>query len=643
MLKHRSDIDGLRAVAVLMVIVFHAFPDLIPGGFVGVDIFFVISGYLIGGILIKAAEDGTFSFVDFYARRIRRIFPALIIVLAFCMAFGWRVLLADEYRQLAEQAVSGSLFSANILLWLKTGYFDPAAALKPLLHLWSLGVEEQFYIVWPPILLLAYRLRWNVGVVALVLGVISFALNIHTIHADPAGAFYLPQTRIWEPLIGCALAWLSTHRPASSMPNIAAWSGAVLIAAAVVVLDSAAPFPGWRALLPTLGAALLIWAGPEALLNRIVLSNSPMVWIGLISYPLYLWHWPLLSFARICAGAAPGVSERIELLGASFVMAGLTYLAIEKHVRYRRSKLVPASLATLMLFIATGSYATYSENGYPKRVERFARIEAALGQWDYPTGDMTTTQFGGYPVRELDSHIADKVLFLGDSNVEQYWPRIQHLVTTEPNRVKSVVFMTWGGCPPIVGVTDTMNPSCSGWIDSAFKYAYAGKFDTIVIASNWIGDFNFAKSQSLTSGGWLGPLSSKEGLDHAMESMKNSILKLRASGTKHVILVLNIPNDPHLNSRNLLRRSLGGFRIEEGGIARTGFADRYDRVRAAMVKMASEAGATTIDPMDYLCPNGFCAAWYGDGGDPIYKDGDHLSAAFVRNNATFIDQTIAVR
>jgi len=297
---YRPDVDGLRAIAVLSVLAFHAFPRAAPGGFAGVDVFFVISGFLISGILFEALRAGHFSFIDFYRRRVRRIFPALILVLAASLGLGWMLLLPDEYRLLGKHALAGAGFLSNIALWREAGYFAPAAEVTPLLHLWSLGVEEQYYLVWP--LLLAFfagrprALPWMI----VGLAAVSFALNVWLTPRAPSAAFYLPLTRFWELMAGSALAYhVHYGSPGRRMADAKAAAGLALVAAGIALLSAGRAFPGWWALAPVVGSSLLIAAGPAAWINRRLLSNPVMVYIGLISYPLYLWHWPLLVYARI--------------------------------------------------------------------------------------------------------------------------------------------------------------------------------------------------------------------------------------------------------------------------------------------------------------------------------------------------------
>lgn len=210
--EYRSDIDGLRAVAILSVVGFHAFPFWVKGGFVGVDIFFVISGFLISTIIFGNLERNTFSFIEFYSRRIKRIFPALLVVLIACFAFGWFALLADDYKQLGKHMAAGAGFASNIVLWNESGYFDKAAETKPLLHLWSLGIEEQFYIVWPLLLWFAWKSRFNLLAMTFSVVAVSFVLNVRGIRTDAVAAFYSPQTRFWELLVGSVLAWLTLHK-----------------------------------------------------------------------------------------------------------------------------------------------------------------------------------------------------------------------------------------------------------------------------------------------------------------------------------------------------------------------------------------------------------------------------------------------
>jgi len=367
---YRPDVDGLRAIAVLSVVIFHAFPSLISGGFVGVDIFFVISGFLISKHIWEELGAGTFSIKTFYARRVRRIFPALCLVICFCLAFGWIILTAAEYEQLGRHVVAGAVFVSNIMFWKEAGYFDNAADTKPLLHLWSLGIEEQFYIVWP--LFLAIFWRYSRHLAWAFLGVLGVSLiySVVVVRHDVVADFYSPLTRFWELALGAALAHSASNQPAPDTLNrsLISWLGLCLILGAAFFLQKSFLFPGAWALLPTLGAACMITAGENAWLNRQVLSHRLVVWVGLISYPLYLWHWPLLTFARIMESGTPSVEVRFWLVVSSFVLAWLTYRYLERPVRSGpKSKNILLLLCFTMLFLGIAGLAVKNLHGVKSR------------------------------------------------------------------------------------------------------------------------------------------------------------------------------------------------------------------------------------------------------------------------------------
>ena len=375
--KYRPDIDGLRAVAVLAVVLFHAFPGLIRGGFIGVDIFFVISGYLISTIIFENLDCGSFSFREFYVRRIKRIFPALIVVLLACFAFGWFALLADEFNQLGKHIAAGAGFVSNIVLWGEAGYFDNSAETKPLLHLWSLGIEEQFYIVWPLLLWFAWKRKFNLLTIAVLIAIISLALNIKGIKKDAVATFYSPQTRFWELLFGSVLAWFSLYKKGAfahikdnidaflasviyrdkqesngqTLANVLSFLGLLLLIYGLWRIKKTLGFPGKWALVPVLGATLIIAAGAKAWANRIILSNKVAVWFGFISFPLYLWHWPILSYGRIVYSERPPIEFRLLAVFASILLAWLTVKFIEKPFRFgkQRNRLKVATLCCSVL------------------------------------------------------------------------------------------------------------------------------------------------------------------------------------------------------------------------------------------------------------------------------------------------------
>ncbi|MGZ0078001.1 acyltransferase family protein [Methylomonas sp. YC3] len=388
--KYRPDIDGLRAIAVLSVIAFHAFPSSLQGGFIGVDIFFVISGYLISTIIFQNLEKGTFSFTEFYARRVKRIFPALILVLVACYVFGWFALFADEYKQLSKHIAAGAGFVSNIVLWSEAGYFDNSGETKPLLHLWSLGIEEQFYIVWPLLLWFAWERNFNLLTITVLIAIVSFGLNITGVIAHPVATFYSPQTRFWELLCGSLLAWMTLYKKDSfstiklkldgwlagavyrnshaadgkTLANALSILGMLLLAFGFFIINKELNFPGRWAVIPMLAAVMIISAGPNAWVNRIVLSHPLAVWFGLISFPLYLWHWPLLSFAQIIETDVPSMNIRAIAVLLAVALAWLTYRLVEKPIRLgSHSRAKTAILLLLMLGIGYVGYASYSRDG----------------------------------------------------------------------------------------------------------------------------------------------------------------------------------------------------------------------------------------------------------------------------------------
>jgi len=380
--NYRPDIDGLRAVAVSSVLVFHAFPQWLPGGFVGVDIFFVISGFLISSIIFSGLDRGTFSILDFYGRRIRRILPALFLVLVVSFVLGWFLLFGDEYRELGKQTAAGAGFVANFVLWAESGYFDKAATTKVLLHLWSLAIEEQFYIFWPPLLILSWRYKHAVPTLVVAALVLSFATNIWLVGHDGAAAFYSPLSRAWA---GCALALLKRRgwqlQPASA--GIAASAGLLLLIASFALIGDTRAFPGWWAVPPVLGAFLLIAAGPGAWPNRRILGHWTFVAIGLVSYPLYLWHWPLLTFARIYESTTPTRNMRLAALALSLVAAIATYRLVELPIRHgARATAKAVALFALVAGMGALGLVCYGMNGFPGTGFRDLQREAFIDYFD---------------------------------------------------------------------------------------------------------------------------------------------------------------------------------------------------------------------------------------------------------------------
>jgi peptidoglycan/LPS O-acetylase OafA/YrhL len=385
-MKYRADIDGLRAVAILGVVFYHAFPSLLVGGFIGVDIFFVISGYLISSIIYAGVFNNTFSFSEFYSRRIKRIFPSLITVLVSCYIFCL-FFLPHELKFLSKHIVAGLGFIQNIVLYTESGYFDTSSELKPLLHLWSLGVEEQFYFIFPIIIIAAWKLKLKILPIIAIGFSLSFLLNILNIAANPSATFFLPQYRFWELLAGSLLAhikfntqktdvhsYLTTskiyinllkvnEKNISHVNNITSIVGFVIIAASMLMINKSELFPGWLALLPVSGTILIISSGSHSFINKRILSNRIMIFIGLISYPLYLWHWPILSFIKIIQIDYPSKEVRVLAVLISFLLAWVTYRFIEIPLRFKASfKFKTTYLCLTGVAVALLGYVTFKTN-----------------------------------------------------------------------------------------------------------------------------------------------------------------------------------------------------------------------------------------------------------------------------------------
>ena len=657
-LKYRPDIDGLRAVAVLSVIAYHAFPDWFPGGFVGVDIFFVISGFLITSIILEQVREGTFTIGRFYARRVKRIFPALIVILLFCIVFGWAVLLPHEYSQLGKHIAAGAGFSSNFLLWREAGYFDVSADTKPLLHLWSLGIEEQFYFFWPAAIYWAWKKRVSVLGTTLVLLLGSFALNIAFLGPKSVATFYMPFTRVWELLIGAVLAYLgqsaqmaSPLRPSGPsepwIANARAWAGVGLLAAAWALLHKNAPFPGWWALLPALGALLLIWAGTGAWINRIFLSHPTMVWFGLISFPLYLWHWPLLAFANVIEAARPALGLRVIAVVASVLLAWLTYVAIEKRLRFRSGAEWPlfAGCAVILL-VGLGVWQGVLDPRHNSR--EIKSVAAAIADWNYPPASFERLEYGGQRFFAKQGGLPGKVVFVGDSIVEQYAPRVEHLLTDERASTKSAVFGATGGCPPIPGVLLDRTKECQPRLAAAQQLAEAPDVDTVVLGACWYCYFHAdvraipGNEYFILKDGMPHLLLSPQGQDLAMGAFAEFLTSLATK--KKVFVILSSPAGDGVNPSYLLAGSrFGTLRYKEStGFTKSEFDSEFGAFNARLRKLALASGATVIDPMPAMCNGGVCSALAPDG-SPMYADGVHIRSSYVRRFASFIDVTMKAR
>jgi peptidoglycan/LPS O-acetylase OafA/YrhL len=607
---YRPDIDGLRAIAVLLVVIHHAFPQSLKGGFIGVDLFFVISGFLISTIIFQNLQQNTFSFLDFYKRRVKRIFPALSSVLLASFVVGWFVLLPTDYKQLGKHIAAGAAFVSNFAFWSESGYFDSGSKLKPLLHLWSLGIEEQYYIFWPLIVLFAWKRKLNLLIVCLILFAISFAINVGTAKSNIVAAFYSPLSRFWELLIGSILAFTSLQTPDDSKPvksvssdntsnvhtnNLTAWIGFGLLVIGVYFINPERRFPGFWALFPTLAAYLLIKAGPKAWFNQNILSQKILVWIGLISFPLYLWHWPVLVFAEIKWGSLD-LLTKFGLIALSLVLAWLTYRFIERPIRFGKlvveTKKIPLTLCAILLAItALGGY-TYQRDGFSNRFPKF--IQALLKnqpKLDEGWRSGTCILEQGHPSSEFSPSCVDKdkrpMLFLwGDSHAAALYPGLKHLQDTGSYSF-GVAQRTGAVCPPIIG---DARPWCNEINTDSFKLIKELKPEIVMMYAYW--------SHGLDGKGGFAGL-------YDLSKLDATVAELQKIGVKKIILMgpspywkNSLPHNIVENWKKTKTVAKPPLRLSYGDYGLVTELPLYDKQMRAI---AMRLNVSYISGVDFLC------------------------------------------
>ena len=613
---YRPDVDGLRAISILAVIGFHAFPSIVPGGFVGVDVFFVISGYLISTIIFTDLTWGTFSFSDFYSRRAKRIFPALLLVLVAVWIVGWRWLLPSDFESLGRDIAAGASYLSNIFFWNDSGYFDKLADQKPLLHLWSLGVEEQFYILFPAVVFFAWKKRLNLLLIIAAIGILSFASNVAVVFSHPSDAFYLPHARFWELMIGSGLAYGQLFLKASSrltgmtVRNWFAILGLLLLLGAMLALPER-HFPGWWALIPTAGAAFLVFSGQGAWINRTILSSKPLVFVGLISYPLYLWHWPILSFARLTIPHSSNDLVRIGLIAVAFFLAWLTYEFVERPVRFGHLRLPSAALAAslaglAMLVITPLGLFTWVAKGLP------GRFPATL-QWTQQNDFQTLAAYRqdtcllppgpGYVFADdcVDKKGLDKpLIFLsGDSHAAHLYPGLRHQQDRFGFRLAQ---FTTSRCPPLLRAEFSFAPGCRERNDDVFNRVATLKPEWVILSAWW------------------------PSLSHIdLLALNNTIAALKSVEVPHILVVGPVPG-----WRNGLRVSLQQYYVDHEVVPRrmeTGLQLNH-QLDSELREQSRLAGAFYVSPMEAMCNGDGCITRVGDGPkDIVARDGTHLTVA----------------
>lgn len=480
---YRADIDGLRAVAVVAVVLFHAFPEFVVSGFVGVDIFFVISGFLISRIIFVEIAEGKFSLARFYGRRVRRLFPALLAVLTTVLVASWLILLPRDLIGLGKQTAAGATFVANIYFWLQSGYFSPDARTVPLLHLWSLGVEEQFYIFWPLIVVfLRKESAWIAAILAL--GAASFFLSVGFAE-HRSFDFYSLVTRAWELMTGAVLAWLSLwpHCPkvGTKASRTLVLLGLGLIAVSCFAFAPDVDYPSWRALVPVLGAAIVI-AGGSTSDSKNILGYRPLTYTGLVSYPFYLWHWPVLVLATNFKLAGLTLLERGLLVFICYALAALTYEFIEKP--FREAPLSGRKVVGLcagMSVLAAFGLVLVAGNGFawrfPKEIQEATKGEGYPSDWrtracllDLSLGD---NKFKG----ECTETSRPMIAVWGDSTAAALMPGLRLL---QSKHSFGLTQYTASSCAPILD-SPTVTPTCKANNETVVKLLAGIRPDTVLL------------------------------------------------------------------------------------------------------------------------------------------------------------------
>lgn len=670
-MQYRQEIDGLRAIAVLPVILFHAGITAFRGGYVGVDVFFVISGYLITGIILKDLQLGRFSILRFYERRARRILPALFLVMLVCIPFAWMWMPPQHYKDFSKSLVAVTLFASNVLFYREGGYFDLAANEKPLLHTWSLAVEEQYYLLFPILLIFLWRFRRNLAFFAIaLLAFLSLSLSEWGWRNHPVPNFYLAPTRVWEFLAGSIVAFLRVNKSQQS-GNIAALLGFILILFSIFYFDENTPFPSIYAMVPVGGTVLILMYGTKGTWVAQLLSLRVFTAIGLISYSAYLWHQPLLAFARLHNLHKPAQWEMLSLAALSLPLGYLSWRFVEQPFRkgnFARSlsqgAIFTLAATTGSAFIAFGLYG-YLNNGVPQRLNDTARYYANFAQSRNPDdtcmlkiGDDFSTQ----PKTECQEFtIGDKidVMFIGDSHSHAISYQAQRALQKENISSYSV---SYAGCIGLEGYFRAKTPDrfqCSKYNERMLEYARKEGVKTLVITSRFTLYWNGARFDNDEGGVESGKMAYIDLLqfrddnagpldqnrrDRVLKSYTENILKLAREF--NIILIYPIPeagwNVPELAAKRIL---VGHQKVVDSiSTSYQVFMQRNGPVIAAFDTVDSP-NLFRVKPHKLLCDT-FIKQRCTNLIDNIsyYFDDDHLSHAGARLLAPYIlEQVLRAR
>lgn len=640
--NYRPEIDGLRAIAIIPVVLFHSGVTVFSGGYVGVDVFFVISGYLITSIIRSQLGEHKFSIYDFYIARIRRIFPALFVVFLTTIIVGSYILLPQDFKDLGQSLSASSIFSANIFFWLKTGYFDHSAESKPLLHTWSLGVEEQFYIIWPLVLwLIVYRFRSILTLVVGTLFLMSMAASAIAVQWAPSAAFYLIPFRAWELIAGAIIALRVLKSPKNSVAaEVLGLTGLAMIVGSVLLYDRTTPFPGPTAIPPTIGAMLVILSTNDqrTFVGRL-LSCRYMIGIGAISYSLYLWHWPILSLLAYWLLRPAESWEIIPLVAGIWVVSAASYHLIEQPIRKARpmnSQLVMAAgVATVMIGITFG-IVTHVSRGFPGRLPTDVIAIANAMEDTNPRRlacDRKTPsaialddicQFGA------GNRLPDWAL-IGDSFGDAFVPGLDEAGLQAGRRGWS---LTWSGCLPLWKVSQT-EPACAAFMDAATHFLHRHpEVGQIFLIGRWTSGWTAERFGSFGQGGlFLTDAMSKEAsIRENRAVMERSFVSLiNAFPHRRFAVVIGVPEQKVFAPRDAAIRRLRSL-PRNPGVSRLEFETRQAGIRHLFAGLAhSQQELEVFDLSSRLCNEVSCPL--EQDGKFRYVDDNHLSATAVRDLA----------
>ena len=627
-MKYRAEIDGLRALAVLPVILFHAGFDLFSGGFVGVDVFFVISGYLITTILIEDIENRRFSIVNFYERRARRILPALFFVMLICIPFAWMWMLPSQMKDFSQSLVAVSLFASNILFWRESGYFAAAAEEKPLLHTWSLAVEEQYYVLFPVFLILAWRFGKNrVFWIIVVMAAISLLLSEWGWRNTATANFYLAPTRAWELLAGSMAAFV-VQKQGIQKSNFLATLGLAAIIFSIFFYDETTPFPSVYALVPVIGVVLIVLHADKETYAAKLLSTKGFVGVGLISYSAYLWHQPLFAFARIRSLEHPSLVLMSILSCLALVSAYLTWRYIEtpfrfsKKTSFHRKAVFSYSTIGLVSFMSLGLFGHFADGIESRLPQAVVAIEKA-GQPVKPA--CLSTKFNNCLLG--DDNSLERFVLIGDSHAGRYAYIFEKIAL---EKKESVRVISGGWCAPLINWNVRKNelapnPNCFPSMEEEIYKLVQMDVDTFVLAAEW-GNYTqgYRHNSTKTNYVYAGNDNSEEAtLSQSFAKALIDTVSFLAENNKRVIIITPVPEYDFS-----VPAAMAKVKLFEGNMSSLSLPIReyHERNKEFFSALESDlsANVSILSIERFFCDEENCLP-YDDENIPLYTDGNHLS------------------